>query len=77
MANVYETVLPYADEADISAAMDAALPGYRNAKVGEVSGGVLTCTAPKFVHVHNDQPLAEAMPCADHLMNLMESRMPK
>ncbi len=77
VANVYETVLPYADEADISAAMDAALPGYRNAKVGEVSGGVLTCTAPKFVHVHNDQPLAEAMPCADHLMNLMESRMPK
>lgn len=27
---------------------DAALPVYRNARLGEVTGGVLTCAAPVF-----------------------------
>lgn len=77
IANVYETVLPYEEEADLSAAMEDVLPGYRDAVLGQVSGGVLTCAAPKFVHTYADRPLAEPLPSSDYLMRMMESRMPK
>ena len=77
VADGYGSVLAYEDSHDISAAMDAALPGYRNAWAGEISGGVLSCPSPKFFPISPDAPMVEAMPCADHLMNLMESRMPK
>ena len=76
IAQVYEVALPYGDEADLSAALDAALPVYRNARLGEVTGGVLTCAAPVFAPVPAGAALVAPTPCADDLMNLMDSRMP-
>ena len=76
IAQVYEVALPYGDEADLSAALDAALPVYRNARLGEVTGGVLTCAAPVFAPVPAGAALVAPTPCADYLMNLMDSRMP-
>ena len=75
-AQVYAVALPYGDEADLSAALDAALPVYRNARLGEVTGGVLTCAAPVFAPVPAGAALVAPTPCADYLMNLMDSRMP-
>ena len=76
IANVYETVVTWGDEADLSAAMDEMVPAYRSAVLGEVTGGVLTCEAPVFVPVNTAAPLTQPMASADHLMNLMDSRMP-
>ncbi len=83
IAHVFEHEMPYEDTADISYAMENALPYYRKAKIGEISDGFLyfdgfgfadqkaklqTVAAGKFF---------EPLPNTDSLMNRITELLPK
>ncbi|MGI6071203.1 MAG: FAD-dependent oxidoreductase [Blautia sp.] len=76
LAHVYEVEMPYDDAVDISEEMNAVLPAYREAYIGEISGGVLACKDAALVAVE-DAKFADPLKCTDHLMNMIDERIPK
>ncbi|MDR1571115.1 MAG: FAD-dependent oxidoreductase [Clostridiales Family XIII bacterium] len=76
LAHVYEVELPWEDSADISIEMDDALPGYRRAEPGEVSGGVLSPGRAALAIVSGGEFTAR-LPLSDSLMKSIDSRLPK
>jgi formate dehydrogenase major subunit len=76
IARVYEVEFPWEDTADISHEMDDLLPVYRYAAPGEVAGGVLSPEKAALVVVA-DGALADKLPQADNLMNMIDARLPK
>ncbi len=76
IAHIYEVDFDYRDTSDISIEMESVLPKYKNAKIGEVYGNILTPINPKFVVV-NDAKLVQIHKCTDNLMNVINKRLPK
>jgi formate dehydrogenase major subunit len=76
IARIYEIDFPWEDTADISREMDDLLPVYRYAAPGEISGGVLAPEKAKLI-VAADGALADRLPRADNLMNMIDARLPK
>jgi formate dehydrogenase major subunit len=76
IAHVYEIEMPYDEVEDISEEMNDKLPVYRYAEMGEVSGGVLACENRTLVAVE-DAALVAPLKCTDHLMNMIDERLPK
>ena len=76
LAHVFEVELPYEDVVDIVNEMEEVLPGYRQAKLGMVTGGVLASKKTTFVPV-GDLPFVQPLACTDALMNDINARLPK
>jgi len=76
IAKVYETDFGYEDTADISAEMDDAVPAYKKARVGEVTGGVLKAEDPEFVIVE-DGRFTDPLRSTDSLMRTIAERIPE
>lgn len=76
LAHVFEVELPYEDVVDIVNEMEEVLPGYRQAKLGLVTGGVLVSKKTIFVPV-GDLPFVQPLACTDALMNGINARLPK
>lgn len=76
LAHVYEVEMPYDDAVDISEEMNTVLPVYRYASIGEIYGGVLACEKAALVAVE-DGKFADVLPNTDHLMNMIDERLPK
>ena len=76
LAHVYEVEMPYDEAADISEEMNAELPYYREAYIGEISGGALACKGAALVEVA-DARFADPLKCTDHLTNMIDERVPK
>ena len=75
LAHVYEVEMPFDDVEDISDEMNDKLPAYRYAEMGEISGGVLECTGAKLVAAA-DAAFVAPLHCTDHLMNMIDERLP-
>ncbi|MDR1245830.1 MAG: molybdopterin-dependent oxidoreductase, partial [Clostridiales Family XIII bacterium] len=76
IARVYEVEFPWDDTADISREMDALMPGYRIAEPGKVTGGVLAPDKSALVVV-SEGALSDKLRLTDHLMNMIDERLPK
>ena len=76
IAHVYEVNLGYASTSDIAKEIKEAVFSYKNAKIGEVMGNVLSPINPKFVVV-GDGKLVDVHACTDNLMNVINNRLPK
>lgn len=76
LAHVYEVEMPYDDAVDIAEDMNTCVPSYRDAYIGEISGGVLACKGAALVAVE-DAAFVAPLKCTDHLMNLIDERLPK
>lgn len=75
LAQVYESALPYGDEADLSAAWTRPLPS--TGTPGWARWPEACSPAPPgLCPVPAGAALVAPTPCADYLMNLMDSRMP-
>ncbi|MDR2133161.1 MAG: FAD-dependent oxidoreductase [Clostridiales Family XIII bacterium] len=74
IARIYEVEFPWEDTADISREMDDRLPVYRYAAPGEIAGGVLVPEKAALVVVA-DGALADRLPHADNLMNMIDARL--
>ena len=75
LAHVYEIEMPYDDVEDISDDMNDKLPVYRYAEMGQISGGVLDCKDAKLVAV-KDAAFVVPLHSTDHLMNMIDARLP-
>ena len=75
LAHVYEIEMPYDDVEDISDDMNDKLPVYRYAEMGQISGGVLDCKDAKLVAV-KDAAFVAPLHSTDHLMNMIDARLP-
>ena len=75
LAHVYEVEMPFDDVEDISDEMNDKLPVYRYAEMGEIYGGVLECKDAKLVAAADGEFVAP-LHCTDHLMNMIDERLP-
>ena len=75
LAHVYEVEMPFDDVEDISDEMNDKLPVYRYAEMGEIYGGVLECRDAKLVAAADGEFVAP-LHCTDHLMNMIDERLP-
>jgi len=76
IASVYEVDFGFEDATDISFEMDDAVPTYKYAEIGEITGGVLSPKDPEFV-VAGDAKFTDPLKCTDNLMNMITERLPK
>ena len=77
LAHVFEVEFDFEDVEDISSEMDDVLPLYKYAETDEILGGVLTPAAPAFVVPAGDGALVDPLPTSDHLMRMMDERIPR
>ena len=75
LAHVYEVEMPFDDVEDISDEMNDKLPVYRYAEMGEIYGGVLACENAKLAAVE-DAAFVAPLRSTDHLMNMIDERLP-
>lgn len=75
IAAVYEIDFLWEDTADISLEMEDVFPGYRYSGIGDIAGGVLPVSDPKFVEVDNVK-LVDVLKITDNLMNTIIERLP-
>ena len=76
IANVYEVEFKFKDTSDISYEMEDTLPTYKNSKLGQITGNVLSPIDPRFIVV-DEGKFVEEHKCSDNLMNVINDRLPK
>ena len=76
LAHIFEADFGFEDEFDISEEMDAYLPKYKYAEIGECLCDVLEPYMPKL-EAAGDGELLDKLPCTDNLMNMINERLPK
>jgi formate dehydrogenase major subunit len=77
LAHVFEVEMPYDDIDDIIMEMEEVLPGYQDAEIGDIIGGVL-CQNGGFTLTPTDgNVFADALPTTDSLMRKIDALLPK
>ena len=77
LAEIFEDVLGWETEQDISDEMCDTVPAYKYAEIGEVLGGVLAPTDEAKLVVVSNGAAFDALPCTDSLMQCITDRLPK
>lgn len=77
LAYVYEVEMPFDDVSDIVAEMEAALPNYRYAELGEINGGVLCENVKATLQTVGAAKFADPLKVTDNLMNMIVAKLPK
>ncbi len=76
LAHVFEVDWNFDEAGDISAEMDDMVLEYKYAVIGEIWEGVLACEEPKLIAV-KDGAYVDELKNTDHLMNVIDERLPK
>lgn len=83
LAHVFEVEMPFGEVEDIVNEMESRLPCYRDAELGEISGGVLYRDGFAFedgrarLAVVGGAKFAEPVAGTDHLMKIIDNKLPK
>jgi formate dehydrogenase major subunit len=76
LAHVFEVEMPFDDTCDVSLEMDEALCKYRDAELGQVSGGALV-PEKAVLGAAKDAKFVDPLDSTDQLMNVIAEKLPK